>query len=99
MREENLAANVSAMGQLLEKGLRQLAEESDRVEAVKGRGLWWSIQPVSEDIEIWDALDGHLLHELDHSGRLILAPPLCVSEANINLCLDHLRNVLRLPPK
>ncbi|MND33547.1 2,2-dialkylglycine decarboxylase [compost metagenome] len=99
LREENLAANASAMGELLEKGLRQLAEESDRVEAVKGRGLWWAIQPVSEDIEIWDALDGHLLHELDHSGRLILAPPLCVSEANINLCLDHLRNVLRLPPK
>jgi Ser/Thr protein kinase RdoA (MazF antagonist)/4-aminobutyrate aminotransferase-like enzyme len=96
LREENLQANASAMGELLEKGLRQLAEESDRIEAIDGRGLWWTMQPVSEDAEIWDALDGHVLHDLDHSGGLILAPPLCVNEASINLCLDHLRNVLRL---
>lgn len=97
LADENLQANATAMGEVLEKGLRQLAGESNRIEAVTGRGLWWRIQLKDESVETWDALDGHVLHDLDQSGRLILAPPLCVSEASIDLCLDHLRNVLRLP--
>ncbi len=99
LRDENLAANAAAMGEVLEKGLRQLARESDRIAAVEGHGLWWQIQPKDDDVEIWDALDGHILHEADHTGRLILAPPLCVSEEGINLCLDLLRNVVALPPE
>lgn len=98
LSDEKLQANATAMGEALEKGLRQLAGESDRIEAITGSGLWWQIQLKDEDAEIWDALDGHVLHDLDQSGRLILAPPLCVSEASIDLCLDHLRNVLRLAP-
>lgn len=98
LRDENLQANAAAMGDILGKGLRQLAEESDRIEKIEGHSLWWTIQLSDEDIGAWDALDGHMFHDVDHSGRLILAPPLCVSETSINLCLDHLRNVLRLPP-
>lgn len=99
LRDENLAANAAAMGEVLEKGLRQLAGESNRIEAIEGHGLCWKIQPKDDNPEIWDALDGHILHEVDHAGRLILAPPLCIGEEGINLCLAHLRNVVALPPK
>ncbi len=99
LRDENMAANAAAMGEVLEKGLRQLAGESNRIEAIEGHGLCWKIQPKDDDPEIWDALDGHILHEVDHAGRLILAPPLCIGEEGINLCLAHLRNVVALPPK
>ncbi len=98
-RDEDLQAKAAAMGSDLEKGLRQLAEESARIEKVEGSGLWWAIQLEDEDTESWDALDGHILHDVGQSGRLILAPPLNVSEESITVCLDHLRNVLRLPPK
>lgn len=98
-RDEDLQANAVTMGNILETGLRQLADESDRIEKLEGSGLWWAIQLSDEDMDIWDALDGHVLHDVDQSGRLILAPPLCVGETSISLCLDHLRNVLRLLPK
>lgn len=99
LRQENLQANAVTMGGILEKGLRQLADESTRIEKVEGSGLSWTIQLSGEDAESWDALDGHVLHDVDRSGRLVLAPPLCVSETSINLCIDHLRNVLRLPQR
>ncbi len=97
VRDENLQANAAATGEVLEKGLRQLAEENNRIEAIEGHGLWWSIQLKGEDTDSWDALDGHVLHDVDPTGRLILAPPLCLGEEGVILCLDHLRNVLRLP--
>ena len=98
LRDEELQANALRIGETMEKALYQLAGESNRIETVEGHGLCWAIQLSGEDIDPWDALDGHVLADVDHSGRLILAPPLCVDEASINLCLDHLRNVLRLPP-
>lgn len=94
VRDEHLQANAAAMGELLGQGLRQLAEESNGIIEVSGHGLFWEIQPKEEQPDTDMRLGQAISCMPDDTGRLLLLPPLCVSEASIRHCLEHLRETL-----
>lgn len=48
IQEENLLANVKAMGVLLSKGLRERVGDHPNVGNIRGRGLFWGIEFVAD---------------------------------------------------
>jgi adenosylmethionine-8-amino-7-oxononanoate aminotransferase len=48
IRDEDLLANVRAMGALLERGLRERLGGHERVGDIRGRGLFWAVELVAD---------------------------------------------------
>jgi Ser/Thr protein kinase RdoA (MazF antagonist)/4-aminobutyrate aminotransferase-like enzyme len=99
LRADGLQANAKAMGEILEQGLRQLAEESDGSIAINGQGLYWEIQPREESLDFGPGFGRAVLHALGDVGQRLLLPPLCVEKTSIGACLGHLRQALGLLAK
>lgn len=99
INEENLSQNSLARGEQLRRGLEQLADViSSPIQSVRGRGLLNAIiidEPSGSYGELgraWDIClslrDNGLLAKPTHGNIIRFAPPLTISEDEIDSCLD-----------
>jgi ornithine--oxo-acid transaminase len=94
--EEGLAANAQAMGDRLRDGIRGIATRRPLVRAVRGRGL---LNAIVVDDSTDKAKAMTICHELlsrgllakpTHGNIIRLAPPLCITAAQIDESLEIL---------
>jgi len=96
MRDEKLAENSQARGEQLRNGLNKLV--GDKVESVRGRGLLNAMvinQPKGgygdkgKAYELCEyMMDAGLLAKPTHGNIIRFAPPLTITEQEIDECLD-----------
>ncbi|KAL3934882.1 MAG: hypothetical protein SGBAC_009493 [Bacillariaceae sp.] len=99
LRDEKLAENSQARGEQLRQGLSSLI--GDKVEAVRGRGLLNAMvinQPKGgygdkgKAYELCEhMMDAGLLAKPTHGNIIRFAPPLTITEQEIDTCLDIIK--------
>lgn len=99
LKDENLASNAERMGILLRNGLNTLANETDCITKVRGKGLLNAIIIKEKNGKTaWDvciALAEHgLLAKPTHGDIIRFAPPLTINETQLNECLSIIREVI-----
>jgi ornithine--oxo-acid transaminase len=100
VREENLAENAERLGILLRKGLKEIAERNPLITLVRGKGLLNAIViNCGEESDLaWDIClrfrDYGLLAKPTHGNKIRLAPPLVITEAQIQECLTIIEKAL-----
>ncbi|MDR6843455.1 ornithine--oxo-acid transaminase [Flavobacterium granuli] len=100
VREENLSENAERLGIILRKGLNEIAERNPLISLVRGKGLLNAIVINSgEDSDLaWDIClrfrDYGLLAKPTHGNKIRFAPPLVITEAQIQECLVIIEKAL-----
>ena len=93
--EEKLADNADKMGVLLRDKLSQLPKEV--VSLVRGRGLLNAIQ-IHPQFSAWNVCvmlrDHGLLAKPTHGDIIRFAPPLTITESQINECVNIISNTV-----
>ncbi|MEG1023141.1 MAG: ornithine--oxo-acid transaminase [Flavobacterium sp.] len=93
VKEENLAENAEHLGVILRKGLNEIAERNNLITLVRGKGLLNAIViNCDEDSDLaWQIClkfrDNGLLAKPTHGNKIRLAPPLVMTETQIQECL------------
>ena len=100
VRDEKLAENAERLGIILRKGLNEIAERNDLITLVRGKGLLNAIViNCGEDSDLaWEIClkfrDNGLLAKPTHGNKIRLAPPLVITEAEIQECLEIIEKSL-----
>jgi ornithine--oxo-acid transaminase len=100
VREENLSENAQKLGLILRKGLNEIAERNPLIELVRGKGLLNAIViNCGEESDLaWDIClrfrDYGLLAKPTHGNKIRFAPPLVITEAQIQECLIIIEKAL-----
>ncbi|WP_264524661.1 ornithine--oxo-acid transaminase [Flavobacterium sp. N502536] len=100
VKEENLAENAERLGIILRKGLNEIAERNDLITLVRGKGLLNAIViNCGEDSDLaWEIClkfrDNGLLAKPTHGNKIRLAPPLVMTETQIQECLEIIEKSL-----
>jgi len=100
VREENLSENAQKLGLILRKGLNEIAARNPLIELVRGKGLLNAIViNCGEDSDLaWDIClrfrDYGLLAKPTHGNKIRFAPPLVITEAQIQECLVIIEKAL-----
>lgn len=104
LRDEKLAENSQERGEQLRKGLETLIENSP-VEQVRGRGLLNAViinQPkggYGDEGKAWEIcvnlMNNGMLAKPTHGNIIRLAPPLTITEGEIDQCLDIFEKSVR----
>lgn len=97
LKEENMAANANAMGELLRKEL--LALQSPYISVVRGRGLLNAIVIEHADKNAaWNLCltlkDNGLLAKPTHGDKIRFAPPLVINREQILECVEIIKKSL-----
>ncbi len=100
VKEEQLAENAERLGILFRQRMQQLADKSDLVTLVRGKGLLNAI--VINDTEdsktAWNICmalrDNGLLAKPTHGNIIRFAPPLVMTERQIKECCDIIENTI-----
>jgi len=98
--DEDLAENAKRMGELFRSGLREIAKNNKLIELVRGKGLLNAIViDTPEDSSLaWDIClkfrDNGLLAKPTHGNKIRLAPPLVISESQIEESLSIIEKTL-----
>lgn len=93
IKEEKLAENAERLGIILRKGLNEIAERNNLITLVRGKGLLNAIViNCGEDSDLaWEIClrfrDNGLLAKPTHGNKIRLAPPLVMTETQIQECL------------
>jgi ornithine--oxo-acid transaminase len=94
IQEENLIENAEKMGQVFRARMRQLMQQyPDKVTAVRGKGLLNAIDIKEKDGKTaWhvclDLKERGLLAKPTHGDKIRFAPPLIITEAQMQACCD-----------
>jgi ornithine--oxo-acid transaminase len=100
VRDEKLAENAERLGIILRKGLNEIAERNDLITLVRGKGLLNAIViNCGEDSDLaWEIClkfrDNGLLAKPTHGNKIRLAPPLVMTEVQIQECLEIIEKSL-----
>ncbi|SNR58407.1 ornithine--oxo-acid transaminase [Flavobacterium sp. ov086] len=100
VKDENLAENAERLGILLRKGLNEIAERNNLITLVRGKGLLNAIViNCGEDSDLaWEIClkfrDNGLLAKPTHGNKIRLAPPLVMTEEQIQECLEIIEKSL-----
>ncbi len=100
VEEENLAENAYKLGVIFRERMQQLIEKSPLVIGVRGKGLLNAIIiDNAEDAEMaWNIClklrDNGLLAKPTHSNKIRFAPPLVMTEAQLQECCDIIENTI-----
>jgi len=100
VKEENLAANAEKLGIILRKGLNDIASRNSLIKLVRGKGLLNAIVINSDEESdlAWDIClkfrDYGLLAKPTHGNKIRFAPPLVITEAQIQECLVIIEKAL-----
>lgn len=87
--DEDLASNADQLGEQFRQGLREIAERNPLIQLVRGKGLLNAIVIDSEEDSslAWEIClrfrDNGLLAKPTHGNKIRLAPPLVITEAQI----------------
>lgn len=98
LRDEKMAENAAAMGELLRDGLRNL--HSPRIETVRGKGLLNAIVITdSQPNAAWEIclrlMERGLLAKPTHGNKIRFAPPLLINALQIAECVEIIGAALR----
>ena len=100
IKEEKLAENAEHLGVILRKGLNEIAERNNLITLVRGKGLLNAIViNCGEDSDLaWEIClrfrDNGLLAKPTHGNKIRLAPPLVMTETQIQECLEIIEKSL-----
>jgi ornithine--oxo-acid transaminase len=100
VKDENLAENAERLGIILRKGLNEIAERNNLITLVRGKGLLNAIViNCGEDSDLaWEIClrfrDNGLLAKPTHGNKIRLAPPLVMTEEQIQECLEIIEKSL-----
>ena len=104
LRDEKLAENAASRGEQLRSGLRSM-EGNTSINEVRGRGLLNAIvidQPAmgyGDQGKAWDVClkmkENGLLAKPTHGNIIRFAPPLTITESEIDSCLDIIERSVR----
>jgi ornithine--oxo-acid transaminase len=97
LEEENLALNAQLRGEQLMSGLMNLQNDYPIVRSVRGKGLLCAIEiNCDENSDLaWDIciklMKNGLLAKPTHGNKIRLAPPLCITAAEIETAIAIIR--------
>ncbi|WP_264538389.1 ornithine--oxo-acid transaminase [Flavobacterium sp. N1736] len=100
VKDEKLAENAERLGIILRKGLNEIAERNNLITLVRGKGLLNAIViNCGEDSDLaWEIClrfrDNGLLAKPTHGNKIRLAPPLVMTETQIQECLEIIEKSL-----
>lgn len=100
IKEEKLAQNAERLGGILRNGLNEIASRNSLITLVRGKGLLNAIViNCEEDSDLaWDIClkfrDYGLLAKPTHGNKIRLAPPLVITETQIQECLSIIEKAL-----
>ncbi len=100
VEEEKLAENADRLGKIFRKAMQELVEKTELVKLVRGRGLLNAIV-INDDEEsstAWDICvalkENGLLAKPTHGNIIRFAPPLVMTEEQMQDCISIIRNTL-----
>jgi ornithine--oxo-acid transaminase len=100
IKDEKLAVNAERLGIILRKGLNEIAQRNSLITLVRGKGLLNAIVidcDVTSDLA-WEIClrfrDYGLLAKPTHGNKIRLAPPLVITETQIQECLVIIEKAL-----
>ena len=99
--DENLAQNSQILGDLFRKELTDFAATHEMIQTVRGKGLLNAlvINDTEESTTAWDfcvSLKGNgLLAKPTHGNIIRFAPPLVITEEQLNHCLDIIKQTIK----
>jgi ornithine--oxo-acid transaminase len=99
--DEKLADNAFRLGQRFREAMQSLVDSTDLVTAVRGKGLLNAIviNDTPDSSTAWDLCvalkDNGLLAKPTHGNIIRFAPPLVMTENQLELCLDIIANTVR----
>ena len=97
VRDEDLALNARTLGQKFRTGIEEIAKDCSLIKLVRGRGLLNAviINDSPESSTAWDLCvsmkDNGLLAKPTHGNIIRFAPPLVITEAQLDECLAIIR--------
>ena len=97
VRDEDLALNARKLGQKFRTGIEEIAKDCSLIKLVRGRGLLNAviINDSPESSTTWDLCvsmkDNGLLAKPTHGNIIRFAPPLVITEAQLDECLAIIR--------
>jgi ornithine--oxo-acid transaminase len=97
VRDEDLALNARTLGQKFRTGIEEIAKDCSLINLVRGRGLLNAviINDSPESSTAWDLCvsmkDNGLLAKPTHGNIIRFAPPLVITEAQLDECLAIIR--------
>jgi ornithine--oxo-acid transaminase len=97
VRDEDLALNARTLGQKFRTGIEEIAKDCSLIKLVRGRGLLNAviINDSPESSTAWDLCvsmkDNGLLAKPTHGNIIRFAPPLVITEAQLEECLAIIR--------
>lgn len=100
IKEEKLAQNADYLGNILRNGLNEIASRNSLITLVRGKGLLNAIViNCEEDSDLaWNIClkfrDYGLLAKPTHGNKIRLAPPLVITETQIQECLNIIEKAL-----
>ncbi len=100
IREENLSENAERLGIILRKGLNEIAQRNSLITLVRGKGLLNAIViNCDEESDLaWEICmkfsEYGLLAKPTHGNKIRLAPPLVITETQIQECLTIIEKAL-----
>ena len=100
IKEEKLAENASRLGDLFRSRMQSLADKSDLVTLVRGKGLLNAIVINDEETSktAWNICvalkDNGLLAKPTHGNIIRFAPPLVITEDQLSECCDIIEKTI-----
>ena len=100
IKEEKLAENASRLGELFRSRMQSLADKSDLVTLVRGKGLLNAIVINDEETSktAWNICvalkDNGLLAKPTHGNIIRFAPPLVITEDQLSECCDIIEKTI-----
>jgi ornithine--oxo-acid transaminase len=101
LEEENLALNAQLRGDQLISGLRKLQSECPILRSVRGKGLLCAIEINSDENSdlAWNIciklMKNGLLAKPTHGNKIRLAPPLCITAAQIETAITIIQKSIQ----
>lgn len=101
IEDEKLTQNARRLGDIFRKEMQALADESDLIKLVRGKGLLNAV--VINDTEDSDTAwriclslrDNGLLAKPTHGNIIRFAPPLVMTEEQLMACIDIIKKTIR----
>ncbi|WP_317194252.1 ornithine--oxo-acid transaminase [Penaeicola halotolerans] len=100
VRDEKLAQNARKLGKLFRERMQRLAEKSDLVKLVRGKGLLNAvvINDSEDSSTAWDICvalkENGLLAKPTHGNIIRFAPPLVMTEEQLHDCCDIIERTI-----
>lgn len=100
LQEEKMAENAAYLGEIFRTELQKLQQKTDIIQTVRGKGLLNAvvIKPLADGRTAWDVClrlkELGLLAKPTHGDIIRFAPPLVLTEAQMQDCLSMIREAI-----